>query len=187
VLIEKWAMRGFLLYVILRTASATWPHSTWHEVFGVFDWVIGAVALGLLIRGVARARGRVLGGTVYLFSMLFLYAALLWAVHERQFVMILSLTTASALFHAIEYLSLVSWSVHQRHGTVGNRMGVLGYLAPRWGLTLAVFVLILGAGGWVMQQRFAETWLLINVIVAFLHYAYDGLIWRRRPARAAAS
>jgi hypothetical protein len=26
-------------------------------------------------------------------------------------------------------------------------------------------------------------WLLVNVIVAFLHYTYDGMIWKsRRPA-----
>jgi hypothetical protein len=45
-----------------------------------------------------------------------------------------------------------------------------------------VFVLVLGAGGWLMDQRFIQAWLFVNVIVAFLHYAYDGLIWRRRPA-----
>jgi hypothetical protein len=61
-------------------------------------------------------------------------------------------------------------------------MGVLGYLVPRWGLALTVFVVILGAGGWFMDQRYLEAWLTINVVVAFLHYAYDGLIWRRRQA-----
>ena len=47
-----------------------------------------------------------------------------------------------------------------------------------------MFILILGAGGWMMDQHLMQTWLLINVIVAFLHYAYDGLIWRSRPASA---
>ena len=40
----------------------------------------------------------------------------------------------------------------------------------------------LGAGGWLMDQRWLEVWLTLNVIVAFLHYAYDGVIWRRRAA-----
>ena len=114
--------------------------------------------------------------------MLCLYSGLLWAVHERRLGLVLALATASALFHAIEYLFLVSWSVRQRHAGLGSRMGLLGYLVPRWGLALGVFVVVLGAGGWLMDQRFLEAWLLINVIVAFLHYAYDGLIWRRRAA-----
>jgi hypothetical protein len=33
-----------------------------------------------------------------------------------------------------------------------------------------------------MNDWFVELWLFLNVVVAFLHYAYDGLIWRRRAA-----
>jgi hypothetical protein len=106
----------------------------------------------------------------------------LWAVHERRPGLVLALATASALFHALEYLALVSWSVAQRHAAKGEQMGALGHLVPRWGVALGIFVLVLGAGGWLMDQRFFETWLFINVIVAFLHYAYDGLIWRRSAA-----
>jgi hypothetical protein len=92
------------------------------------------------------------------------------------------LTLASALFHATEYLALVSWAVGQRHVAIGDRRGTLGYLAPRWGLTLAVFVLVLGAGGWLLDQDpvLVRVWLALNLGVAFLHYAYDGIIWRRR-------
>ena len=92
----------------------------------------------------------------------------------------MALALASALFHAIEYLSIISWSVHQQHASRGDKMGLLGYLVPRWGIVLGVFMVILGVGGWLMDQRFLETWLFINIIVAFLHYSYDGLIWRRK-------
>jgi hypothetical protein len=64
-------------------------------------------------------------------------------------------------------------------------MGLLAHLVPRWGIALAVFVVVLGAGGWLIDQRFVEAWLFLNVVAAFLHYAYDGLIWRR-PAPAVA-
>ena len=40
-------------------------------------------------------------------------------------------------------------------------------------------MLVLGSFGWLLQKHLLEPWLLLNVIVAFLHYAYDGLIWRR--------
>jgi ABC-type Fe3+ transport system permease subunit len=104
---------------------------------------------------------------------------LLWAVHERRLGLVLALATASALFHALEYLTIVSWSVRQRHTHLGNTMGILGMLVPRWGIALGLFVLILGVGGWLMDQYLLRAWLFLNVVVAFLHYAYDGLIWRR--------
>ena len=69
-----------------------------------------------------------------------LYLGLLWAVHEGRPALVLSLATASALFHATEYLALVSWSVRQRHEGRADEMGMLGRLVPRWGLALAVFV-----------------------------------------------
>jgi len=46
----------------------------------------------------------------------------------------------------------------------------------------AVFVLVLGSAGWLLDQGWLEFWLTVNVVVAFLHYAYDGLLWRRRAA-----
>ncbi len=180
--LEKWSMRVFLLYVTFRVASATWSDAGWEEYLRACDWIAMIVPLWLVARDLSQPRANSLGRITYLISVSCLYLGLLWAVRERRLGLVLSLATASALFHAIEYLSLVSWSVRQRHAVMGSRMGFLGYLAPRWGIALAVFVLVLGAGGWLMDQRFIEVWLGINVVVAFLHYAYDGLIWRRRPA-----
>ena len=61
-----------------------------------------------------------------------------------------------------------------------ERMGILSFFLPRFGLMLAMFMLILGSFGWLLQKHWLQPWLVVNVIVAFLHYAYDGLIWRRR-------
>lgn len=180
--VEKWSLRLFLLYVILRVAGATWSSATLESWLAIGDWFILAVPLALVAADVVRYRGGSLGRTLYLVSVCLLYVALLAAVHFQRPALVLSLATASALFHAIEYLSLVGWSVERRHAAVGDRMGLLGYLAPRWGLTLAAFMLILGAGGWLLDQGWLQAWLTVNVIVAFLHYAYDGLIWRHRPA-----
>ena len=179
---EKWGMRGFLLYVALRIVSATWSEMTREVWLCRGDWIMMTIPVWLMIRGTMQARAGGLGRLVYLTSIIVLYSSLLWAVHTRRLGLVLSLATASALFHAIEYLSVVSWSVRQRHAALRSRMGFLGYLAPRWGIALAVFVLILGSAGWFMDQGYLESWLTINVVVAFLHYAYDGLIWHRRSA-----
>jgi hypothetical protein len=198
--IEKWAMRGFLLYVTLRVASATWTDTALEYHLRQWDWIVLLVPAWLLLRCLSRhrrtaeaatgadnpaCRGRLeslrnMSQFLYLVSVLCLYLAMLWAVHERRLSLVLSLATAAALFHAIEYLTLVSWSMRQRNAALAGRLGALGYLAPRWGIALAAFVIILGAGGWLMDQRLVEEWLFLNVVVAFLHYAYDGIIWRRR-------
>jgi hypothetical protein len=47
-------------------------------------------------------------------------------------------------------------------------------------MALMIFVMVLGSAGWLLDQHLLKPWLLVNVIVAFLHYAYDGLIWRGR-------
>jgi hypothetical protein len=92
------------------------------------------------------------------------------------------LATASALFHAIEYLALVGWSVQRRHGGRTDERNLLARIVPQWGLALAMFLAILGLGGWFLDQHWLQLWLTINVIVAFMHYAYDGMIWKhRRP------
>ena len=181
--LEKWTLRLFLLYVIVRIAGATWPADGWNAWFAMIDWVAAAAAISLVAWDLVRGRLLPSGRSLYLVSVCGLYLAALWAVHTRRPGLVLSLATASALFHAIEYLALVGWSVRRRHAERGERMGLLGYLASRWGLALAAFLLILGSAGWLLDQHLLRAWLLINVIVAFWHYAYDGMIWGQRAAR----
>ena len=177
--LEKWSMRLFLLYVILRVAGATWSYAALEQSLRIFDWAILAIPAWLLICELAR-RPHAAGRTIYLVSIVTLYVSLLAAVHINQPAVVLSLATASAVFHATEYLALVAWSVHGRHAAQPNQLGIMNYLVPRGGLALGVFILVLGAGGWLLQKNYLQSWLLVNVIVAFLHYAYDGLIWRKR-------
>jgi len=180
VTVEKWAMRLFLSYVILRVAGVSWRYTALEAALRTIDWLALAVPAWLLIRDLATASGRITGKTLYLASMVALYVSLLVAVNNRQPALVLSLATASALFHATEYLALVAWAVKARHTARGDQLGLLSYLAPRWGLALGAFVFILGSSGWLLQQHLLKPWLLANVIIAFLHYAYDGMIWGRR-------
>jgi hypothetical protein len=182
VTLEKWTLRLFLLYVILRVAVGTWFNPRVDELLQAADWAALLVPLALITSNLFAPHSRRGGRLLYLASVLGLYSALLWAVHQRMPPLVLALATASALFHAIEYLAIVGWSVQKRHNAVGSRMGLLGWLVPRWAIAMALFVLILGIGGWLVDQYWLQAWLTLNVIVAFLHYAYDGMIWRQRAA-----
>lgn len=178
-IVEKWTMRLFLLYIILRVAAAIWPYPQLERILQTTDWAVLAVPAWLLVREAVRAAFNP-GAMIYLASVSVLFTALLAAVHFNQPAMVLSLTTASAVFHATEYLALVTWAAKGKQAAPVDRVGVLGYFLPRWGLTLGIFILVLGSSAWLLQRHLLQTWLLLNVIVAFLHYAYDGLIWRRR-------
>jgi len=179
--LEKWSFRLFLLYVILRVAGATWPYASLEQSLRTIDWLALAVPAWLILRDIVQLRFST-GRSVYLLSVTALYISLLAAVHTSRPALVLSLTTASALFHATEYLALVAWDVHGRSAALPDRLGIMNYLAPRWGLALGTFILVLGSAGWLLNEHLMQTWLTINVIIAFLHYAYDGLIWRTNEA-----
>lgn len=184
-LFEKWGLRLFLLYVILRVAGATWGHPNLESALRSADLAVLALPVLLVGQSLARKPARTPGGFVYLVSTLGLYLSLLWAVHAQRPALVLTLATASALFHAIEYLALVGWAAKQRAVRAGDELGLLGWLVPRWGVALGLYVVALGSVGWLMDRHLLEFWLLLNVIVAFLHYSYDALIWRRAKPSAA--
>ncbi|HVJ85182.1 MAG TPA: hypothetical protein VM452_06030 [Caulifigura sp.] len=181
---EKVLLRGFLLYVIVRIAGGTLVNESMEGTLMTADWAVLAVPALFLVREAVTFERIRTGRAAYLVSVCTLYTSILWAVHTTRPALVLALTTASALFHAVEYLAIVGWSVQKRYVDRSNLLGLLAWFAPRWGITLTLFVVILGSVGWMMDRQLLEVWLFINVIVAFLHYAYDGLIWRRGRTRS---
>jgi hypothetical protein len=179
---EKWLMRAFLLYVIVRVAGGTWPYAGLERGLQTADWAVAAIPLWLMTADLFRYRSGGAGRVLYGGSVCSLYLGMLWAAHTQRPGLVLMLATASALFHAIEYLALVGWAVQRRHGGRTDQRNLLARIVPQWGLALAMFLVILGLGGWLLDRHLLQLWLTINVIVAFMHYAYDGMIWKyRRP------
>lgn len=177
--LEKWMLRLFLLYVTLRVAVATWSENGWQPAFEIADWSFTLIPIAFLARDVVCYRSVATGRIIYLQSVSMLYLCLLWSVHMRRPALVLSLTTASALFHALEYLAIVSWKMRSRQASQQVDMGWLGGIASKWFLALQGFLVVLGASAWMLDHHWKKQWLFMNVIVAFLHYTYDGLIWRR--------
>jgi hypothetical protein len=175
--LEKWLFRSFLLYVIFRTASAAsapWEIDAWLRRA---DWFSLVIPAWLVSRELKSLNQGLRGRSLYLFSLLSLYVSLLWAVHVHQPALVLSLATASAWFHASEYLAVISWHI-QRRAAADGANPVVRWLAPRWGIALLLFAVILGSGAWLLDHELFEFWLTLNVIAAFLHYSYDGMIWK---------
>ncbi len=182
--IQKWLLRSFLLYVILRIASSTFADIAIERWTSIADWCVLLIPAFLLVSELRTPSSGSMGRRLYLLSVIGIYSCLLWAVHTHRPALTLSLATASAWFHASEYMSVVGWHVQKRAAADGSDASLLNWLAPRWIIAVLMFAVVLGSSAWMFEHQFLETWMLVNVIIAFLHYAYDGFIWKsRRVAR----
>ncbi len=175
--LERWGFRGLLLYVSARVAGGTWGWSDLEQSLLQCDRVVAGIATALLLSVIWR-QGRTGSNSLwYLLSVSLLYGGLLAAVHLQQPELVLAFATASALFHALEYLGIISWSLQRKAGR--SEHGWLSRLAVQAGGTVLAFALILGCGAWMLDRFWTSGWLFLNVAAAFTHYAFDGLIWRR--------
>jgi phosphatidylglycerophosphate synthase len=120
---------------------------------------------------------------MYFASVSLMFLSLLYAAHLERRQLVIQLSLASAVFHSIEYMAIVMWSsttpkYRERHDVMGN-------LARSWLSFLTFFILFLGVTNYLIAEGYEETWILINLIVAFLHYAFDGMIWKSRKKKRA--
>lgn len=194
--LEKLLIRGFILYVILRMSglewsligenlahfalvSADWSPARLEAWLQGVDWLVLGLPVVLICVVLANRARKDRGGLLYLVSFLSLYGALLAAVHVHRFDLVLLLSTVSALFHATEYLAIVTWSVQRRFPGRAAERNLLARMVPQWGLAVGSLALSLAVIGWVSDRQTLQGCLMLNIVAAFLHYAYDGLIWKR--------
>src|SRR5207245_2419888 len=126
----------------------------------------------LLWREMAAFRAPCLGRLLYIGSVSAIYAAQLTAIRLENTPWMMAFFFAGAIFHAIEYLAICNWSVQKR------TTGIWHYQITRTALALFAFMAILGAANWLVNAQSVYAWQLITLLVSFLHYAYDGIIWR---------
>lgn len=186
---ERWGVRTFVFLTILRTSSALlWPQEfdLINSALPYMDWVLLAIPLTLWLGLWVRPNVAQIPKLLYTSSFLALYSLYLLSSHFHWQRMILCLATAAALFHAVEYLAIVSYYARRRE-THGSQ-GVMRWLAERWAVTLTCFVLTLGMLGVYLsgyQGGLGTAWQGLNLWAALLHYAFDGMIWKlRNPATA---
>src|SRR5262249_2657551 len=93
------------------------------------------------------------------------------------------MVVAMTIFHSTEYLAIVSWSVKKRHAK--STEGLFAQLVPHWGAAIVTFMVAMALTAWLLDTHYAAEWTILTLFVSYLHYAYDGMIWKvRRPASA---
>jgi len=190
-------LRGFLLYCLCRivTVVTALPYLPYPPgVVAAFaavnpwlarlDWAAALVPAFLFGRELLAFQRVLVGRYLYLFSVYLHHALILYAAHAGDMRLLVALGIVNGMFHSTEYMAMVTWSVQKRQGQAGA--GVFRQLAREWGTVLLFYVAFIGGGAWFMQERYLGLWLGVSTFVSYLHYAYDGMIWKRRtPASAA--
>jgi hypothetical protein len=184
---EKMAIRTLVLWVFVRFAihiastteagtSVAWvgPWLQWIDPFVLIPAAI------LLAREITSFRRQCLGRLLYIASVFGIYSGQLVAIRLDSGTWMKAFFFAGAIFHAVEYLAVCNWSVQKR------TTGIWHYQVTRTGLAVVVFMAVIGVTNYAVNSQSVYAWQLITLLVSLLHYAYDGIIWRARPAAAPA-
>ncbi len=187
---ERYGIRLFVFYILMRTAE--WalggvdPQSPGNRVIAVFDFLALGTGLALFAMNLRAGLPRNLAKIAYLTSMLVLYGGLLGSLMGQKYRLSMALATAVAMFHAVEYLAIVSHYASRRAHSGAE--GAFRELSRRWLAILPVFMILLGAiGFWAdeMPGPVQTFWIGLNLWMALIHYAVDGMIWKLRRPRTA--
>ena len=184
---EKSALRTLVLWVFLRFAVHVGSNSPFGDnVSWLGPWLhwldpVAIIPAAILVfREVRAFRMQCVGRLVYISSVITLYVAQLVAIRFDDLPMMKALFFAGAIFHAVEYLAICNWSVQKR------TTGIWQHQISRTGIALVAFMLVLGGVGYLVTEKSLYAWQLITLLVSLLHYAYDGIIWKAKPAPAKA-
>jgi hypothetical protein len=185
---EKHATRLFVAYVSLRVpgwvTGALRADSTLDAAVRVADLVILSIPLGLIAVQLVCPSRAGLGKLVYTCSFSAAYAGLLFAVRADAGPFVFAFALATAIFHATEYLAIVTHYAWRRQS---GGPGAFRTMAANWGLVLVLFAGGLGLFESVFGSSLGDLWVGANLAAAFLHYAYDGLIWKLRKHSTASA
>ncbi len=121
------------------------------------------------------------GKLIYLSSVSALYTGFLLSLHFDQSNLVVVFAAAGSMFHAVEYLAVVTHYAHRRN-TVGSA-SLFQRISRYWLLSLVIYILLIGSIGiWMSTPENGELyfWQGLNLWAAFLHYSYDGMIWKLR-------
>ena len=184
--LERWILVCGITYVIMRLTQWGMGVQALVTVLPWVDVLAGAAFLTLILLEVAQGVPS-LPKLLYLSSVSALYGGILVAMHFLSVKVLAASVAATGFFHSMEYLSIVTFYVKSkaRSGSWGAKL--LSSAAARWGVVLAGYMALMGLGTAFLNGVDPLVYALIVTPVSFMHYAYDGIIWKlRKPAVASA-
>lgn len=187
--LETRAFRVFVTYTALRTAGAL---TGWTEDIAIarttmltLDYLVLVLPVLLVGLELANQPWQRPGKVLYLVSVVSMYTVLLWAIRTGQHQRVVAMAVATAAFHAVEYLAIVTFYAWRRQELGSD--APFRRMARQWLHVLLFYVVFVGLASEWADRHWKDFFVGLNLWAAFLHYAYDGMIWKlRRPETAQA-
>ena len=198
-LLDKLVLRTLVIYALMRLAGTTLPDvdggRAWLEwlaptmaALSIFDWPVMLLPAVLLVREVWDYRAEAKGRVLYLLSLSVLYATMIYGIRIDHFGLKIGCAASATVFHSLEYMAIVSWYV-KKNKTLSETKP-FSFLTPRWLISITVFMACCLFSAYMLKERFLQSWIVVNLIVSYMHYAYDGMIWKgpkkKKPVLATA-
>jgi hypothetical protein len=187
--LERYTFRIFVTYTALRTAgwATGWTEDVlWaRSLMLTLDYVVLVLPVLLIALELGRQPLQRIGKLLYLLSVVSMYTVLLFAIRSGQHSLVTMLVVANAAFHAVEYMAIVTFYAWRRQESGSE--APFKTMARYWLRILAFYMVFVGLVSHFAHTVYEDWYVAANLWAAFLHYAYDGMIWKlRRPNTAKA-
>ena len=189
--LELNTMRLFAPYVSIRLVAELngWlkTHPTSASIVSVVDVALLAFPLILVGNEVRRFSKSRIPKLLYLLNVYAMYAAMLVCLRMGAHRALIMLTLANAAFHAVEYLAIVTYYAQKRKDSGSDSL--FQRMARDWMRVIAIFIIAMGVFSYLMESSqyaaVVQVFLAVNLWAAFMHYTYDGIIWKLRKPQTA--
>ncbi len=190
--LEKWGLRVFIVFAILRTSgSLLWYPESIKEALtalAFIDYLMLSIPAFVLLTNIQHSIRTALPKLIYLISVVSLYSGYLLAGHLHADKWILCFASSASLFHAVEYLAIIHHYMVRKQGQESK--SILAHVAGQWSIYFVFYIVSLGCMGLYCSEEsrgVSVLWQGLNLWAAFSHYAFDGLIWKLRKPETARS
>lgn len=182
--VERYLLRGYMVYAFLRVAGIAFAEDPARadvlQRLSLFarplDGLVLLIPPWIAWREWKDFDRRLRAKYVHMASACLNYAAMIVCAHFGLKAWAIAVSVANAVFHATEYFSIVTWSIAKRSGRPESFF--VPALARNWFKTLAFFLVSLAVTSAFLATKYALFWILLNTLVSYLHYAWDGVIWK---------
>lgn len=174
----KWQLRFVITSIILMLPLNPINRNFPAEILQILV-TVGFIAI--MINAIRIGIYRSLPAALYLISILGIYGGLLTTTLMQLHRLSSGFMLASSVMHSVEYFAIVSRYVITRDQTTGKVFNI-----SAWRGKLTIYALLVASILYAFQRISIEMTGAVNLWAAFLHYTYDGWIWKLREAKNSA-
>jgi hypothetical protein len=144
--------------------------------FAILDYLFMLIPVSFLIREFILFNPNRLGRTIYVTSICLHYMAMVVFVHLGYEGLAFGVAIANSIIHANEYLAISHWAF--RRGASATQFQWVGAFTKHLTRNLVAVITIMAVTAFMIEAKMYGIWLILATSSSYLHYAFDGIIWK---------